>query len=162
MPESKKLTAKQQRFCEEYLIDLNGTQAAIRAGYSTNSANELAAETLAKPSIKAEIQRLMALRSNRTQVTKDDVINRLNEIANADLFVILKAAQNEQYDSLSVADRRSVKAIKIRTSKTKDGGYTEDISIQLHDVVKPLELLGKHLGMFTSPSEDKQSSSVTE
>jgi phage terminase small subunit len=55
---NKKLTAKQEMFCREYLIDLNGTQAAIRAGYSENAANEIAAENLAKPSIKNTSQNL--------------------------------------------------------------------------------------------------------
>lgn len=56
----KKLTAKQQRFCDEYLIDLNATQAAIRAGYSEKAARQIATENMAKPSIKEYIEKRMA------------------------------------------------------------------------------------------------------
>ena len=62
-----KLTAKQERFCEEYLIDLNATQAAIRAGYSVESAGSIGSENLTKPEIRARIDTAMAERSNRNQ-----------------------------------------------------------------------------------------------
>lgn len=55
-----KLTAKQQRFVDEYLIDLNATQAAIRAGYSARNANNIASENLAKPNIKNRIEERMS------------------------------------------------------------------------------------------------------
>ena len=60
------MTKKQKRFCEEYLIDLNATQAAIRAGYSAVSANKIAAENMAKPDIGAYIEKAMDERSKRT------------------------------------------------------------------------------------------------
>jgi len=69
-----KLTAKQQRFVEEYLIDLNATQAAIRAGYSPESAKEIGCENLTKPNIKAAIDKAMAERSRRTGITQDRVL----------------------------------------------------------------------------------------
>ena len=72
-----KLTAKQQRFIEEYLIDLNATQAAIRAGYSEKTAYAIGEENLRKPVIKAEIERLQAETSNKLQVTKEGLINDL-------------------------------------------------------------------------------------
>jgi len=61
-----RLTAKQKRFIEEYLIDMNATQAAIRAGYSPDSAKEIGCENLTKPNIKAAIDKAMAERSRRT------------------------------------------------------------------------------------------------
>jgi len=76
------LTPKQKTFCEEYLIDLNGTQAAIRAGYSKNSANEIAAENLAKPSIKAYVTELKAARSERTEIDSEWVLKRFVEVSN--------------------------------------------------------------------------------
>lgn len=72
-----KLTAKQQRFIEEYLIDLNATQAAIRAGYSEKTAYAIGEENLRKPVIKAEIERLQAETSIKLQVTKETLINDL-------------------------------------------------------------------------------------
>ena len=75
-----KLTDKQRRFVEEYLIDLNATQAAIRAGYSVKTAKEIAAQNLTKLNISNEISKAMAERSRRTGVTADRVIEELAKI----------------------------------------------------------------------------------
>lgn len=72
-----KLTLKQRRFIEEYLIDFNGCQAAIRAGYSESSAKEIAAENLTKPNIKSEIDRLTAQMTEKAIVTKEMVLQGL-------------------------------------------------------------------------------------
>ena len=77
MAKENTLTAKQKRFIEEYLIDLNGTQAAIRAGYSKKTAQEISSENLSKPIIKAEIERLQAETSITLQVTKESLMNDL-------------------------------------------------------------------------------------
>lgn len=76
-----KLTAKQQRFVEEYLIDLNATQAAIRAGYSPKTANEQGARLLANASVQEAIAKAMAERSRRTGISQDRVIQELARIA---------------------------------------------------------------------------------
>lgn len=67
-------------FCREYLVDLNGTQAAIRAGYSENTANEQAAQLLAKLSIKEYVQSLMDERAKRVDITADYVLNTIQEV----------------------------------------------------------------------------------
>jgi phage terminase small subunit len=74
------LTPKQKQFCEEYLIDLNATQAAIRAGYSVKTANRIASENLSKPDIQDYICELKKKRQERTEYTQDDVIKDLLEI----------------------------------------------------------------------------------
>ena len=79
-----KLTNKQKRFCEEYLIDLNATQAAIRAGYKPKNARSSASENLTKPDIQQYMQQLMQQRSQRTGITADDVISELAKIAAAE------------------------------------------------------------------------------
>ena len=71
------LTAKQERFVQEYLVDLNATQAAIRAGYSEKSAYQTAFETLKKPEIQDAIAAAQKARAERTEVTQDDVIRGL-------------------------------------------------------------------------------------
>src|SRR6056297_478874 len=78
--DNEELTDKQKAFCEEYLIDLNATQAAIRAGYSEDSANNIGPENLLKPSIQKEIQKLKDVRSKRTQITADKVLEELARI----------------------------------------------------------------------------------
>src|SRR5690606_14509916 len=79
------LTAKQRRFVEEYLIDLNATQAAIRAGYSSRTAGQIGDENLKKPQIAAAVQAAQAERSARTQITQDRVLTELARIAFFDI-----------------------------------------------------------------------------
>tara|TARA_R110000782_G_scaffold143852_1_gene236681 strand:- start:958 stop:1341 length:384 start_codon:yes stop_codon:yes gene_type:complete len=73
------LTAKQQTFCEEYLIDLNATQAAIRAGYSVNAASEIGYENLSKPQLSEYITRLRAERSAETKIDASWVLREAKE-----------------------------------------------------------------------------------
>lgn len=106
----EKLTVKQERFCTEYIIDLNATQAAIRAGYSKKTANRIASENLSKPDIQRKIQELQQERAERTEITQDRV---LKELAGIGFAPITKG------------------------------------KIKAADKTKALELLGRHLGMFT-------------
>jgi len=77
----RKLTKKQQQFVLEYLKDLNATQAAIRAGYSKNSAKEIGHENLTKPHIKEKIDEAMINRSERVKMTADDVLREIRDLA---------------------------------------------------------------------------------
>lgn len=85
------LTVKQKAFVDEYLIDLNGTQAAIRAGYSENSANEIAAQNLAKLSIKQAIEKALEERKSRVILTQDQVLK--------DIALIKQAAMADKVDA---------------------------------------------------------------
>lgn len=76
----KKLTAKQQRFCDEYLIDLNATQAAIRAGYSEKAARQIATENMAKPSIKEYIEKRMAEKEAALVAGQAEVLKYLTSV----------------------------------------------------------------------------------
>ena len=76
-----KLTAKQQRFVDEYLIDLNATQAAIRAGYSTDTAMEQGYQLLQKTSVSNAVSQAMAHRSRRTGITQDRALRELAKVA---------------------------------------------------------------------------------
>lgn len=78
------LTQKQERFVQEYLVDLNATAAAKRAGYSAKNAGKIGPELLGKTRISAAIQKAMQARSDRTEVTQDYVINKLKEITDKD------------------------------------------------------------------------------
>lgn len=75
-----KLTAKQDSFCREYLVDLNATQACIRAGYSKKTASVIGAENLVKPNISERIQELMTERSKRTEISSDWVLKGIKEL----------------------------------------------------------------------------------
>ena len=75
-----KLTAKQQRFVEEYLVDPNGTQAAMRAGYSSRTADRIAYQNLRKLEIDSAIRRAQAATQERLEVTRDTVVRGLPEL----------------------------------------------------------------------------------
>jgi len=77
-----KLTAKQEMFCKEYLVDLNATQACIRAGYSENAARQQGAENMAKPVILERIEKAMAERSLNTGITAEWVLKGIEKITN--------------------------------------------------------------------------------
>lgn len=83
------LTDKQKMFCREYLIDLNATQAAIRAGYSAKTANRTASENLSKPDIQSRIAELKAQRNDLVGINVTYVLNRLVEIDQMDVHSIL-------------------------------------------------------------------------
>ena len=133
------MTKKQKRFCEEYLIDLNATQAAIRAGYSAVSANKIAAENMAKPDIGAYIAKAMAERSKRTGINADRVLTELAKIAFVNAADVIDAS-----DATLREDAAPIQSVKVKTFG-EDGLERE---IKMADKLKALELLGKHLGMF--------------
>lgn len=142
-----KLTDKQQRFVDEYLIDLNATQAAIRAGYSVKTANEQGAQNLAKLSIQTEISRKMAERSRRTGVNQDRVVMELAKIAFVNATDVIEIEDATVKDGATADDTAAIQSVKVKVIPTKEGEGVER-EIRLNDKLKALELLGKHLGMW--------------
>lgn len=146
------LRQKQRLFVDEYLIDLNATQAAIRAGYSKKTAGQIGDENLKKPQIAQAIKEAMDSRNQRVQVNADYVLNRLVEIDQMDVIDIL-------------ADDMSVKPLKdwpkvwrqylagFDVSELFEGrGDDREMTgflkkLKWPDKVKNLELLGKHVGV---------------
>ncbi len=166
------LTDKQKRFCEEYLIDLNATQAAIRAGYSSKTAEQTASRLLRNVKVQEYIAKRQKELSRSTEITQERVIKELALIAfsnNADYSrVVEKKMQTEvdgvlvdvldedgkpiMYrtvepvltDELTEEQKRALAVIK----KGRDG-----LEVKSFDKVRALELLGKHLGIFTEKIE---------
>lgn len=121
------LTAKQARFVEEYLIDLNATQAAIRAGYSEKTAAVIGAENLIKPNIAQAIEEAQNKRSERTEITQDYVLENIKKVVD-------RCMQAE--------------AVEKAFTQTDDGDFAQIYAFKEQGALKGLELLGKHLGMF--------------
>lgn len=138
------MNAKQTRFCEEYLIDLNATQAAIRAGYSPETAGAIGAENLKKPQIQKAIARAMADRSRRTGVNADRIVMELAKIAFVNAADVIDADDATLKTDAAAEDLAAVQSVKVK-SFGDDGVERE---IKLADKIKALELLGRHLGMF--------------
>ena len=141
------MTKKQKRFVEEYLIDLNATQAAIRAGYSPATAGSIGQENLTKPEIHAAISKAMAEHSKRTGVSVDRVIKELAKIAFVKITDVVDTNDVTIKSDAEEDDLAAVQSVKVKTMDT-DKGSSEEREIKLNDKVKALELLGKHFGMW--------------
>lgn len=158
------LTEKQKRFVAEYLVDLNATQAAIRAGYSEKTADRIGPELLGKTCVSAAIQEAIQKRQKRTEITQDRVLQELARVAfsngtdfarvvvreepvivagdDGDLKQVVKKVQTVEILDTEKVDPERRAAI----AGIKEGKY--GIEVSSYDKVKALELLGKHLGMF--------------
>jgi len=141
------LTPKQQRFADEYLIDLNATQAAIRAGYSPRSADVTAARLLANARVRAYIDQRMAEHSRRTGVTQERIIRELARIAFLDPTQLVDMDTAELRANASDDDRAAIASVKVKTIPTQEGVGIER-EVRFSDKIKALELLGKRFGMF--------------
>lgn len=139
------MTKKQKLFVEEYLLDLNATQAAIRAGYSPETAGAIGAENLKKPQIQNAIARAMAERSRRTGVNAERVVLELAKIAFANAGDLIDAQDATVRDGASREDLAAIQSIKVKDM----GDMGIEREVRLADKLKALELLGRHLGMFS-------------
>jgi phage terminase small subunit len=139
------LTERQARFVDEYLVDLNGTQAAIRTGYSPRTANEQASRLLANANVQALLQERSKEREARTQINADYVLQRLVQIDQLDVADILDGTGN----FLPVLQwpkvwRQTLSGMDVQEMLTND---VESVirKIKWPDKLRNLELLGKHV-----------------
>lgn len=145
---SSQLTAKQKRFVAEYLIDLNATQAAIRAGYSVQSAYSIGDENLKKPEIDAAIKKAMAERSKRTGINADRVLQELAKIGFANITDVADMDEAAVKGSADRDDTAAILSVKVKRIPTEDGDIVER-EVKMHDKVKALVKLGEHLDLFS-------------
>ncbi len=132
------LPPRQQRFVDEYLIDLNGKQAAIRAGYAPGSAEVSASRLLSTDKVKARITELTADRNKRTQLTQDEVINDLRELRDICM------------------GRRAITITEVVKNTSEGKADSADLTVKAFEpasAARALELLGKHQGMFSTKVE---------
>jgi len=149
------LTPKQSRFIEEYLIDLNGKQAAIRAGYSAKTAEVQASRLLSDAKVGTAVREAMQARSRRTGVTADSVIRELAELAFSNIFDFIEVHPD---GSVSIDLSRGTRSQAAAISDVVVRGYAEGAGeevprakltqIQMRGKLKALELLAWHLGML--------------
>ena len=129
-----KLTAKQQRFCDEYLIDLNATQAAIRAGYSKKTANRIGTENLSKLVIREYIENRMAEKEAALMANQDEVLKYLTSV--------LRGQSKSTEIVIEGLGDGSTKARKMEKEPSEK------------DKLKAAELLGKRYGLYTEKVEE--------
>ncbi len=132
----KELEPKQKRFCEEYVVDFNGTQAAIRAGYSKKTASVIASENLAKPKIQAYLATLKEKLVEKTEISKESLI--------ADLAAIIGNTRSDKPDTATRAIAQISKMLGFDAPTKSD----VKLSVGLSDILKEID--GKSTGLSTS------------
>jgi len=141
------LTPKQARFCEEYMIDLNGKQAAIRAGYSAKTAENKASNLLRLVKVGSRIDKLKKARSKRTEIEVDQVVKELALVAFANMLDYISIEDGVARIDLSELSPDQAAAIhEIKTEHMESGQCTK---IKLIDKLRALTKLGEHLGIFS-------------
>lgn len=158
------LTVKQAMFVKEYLVDLNATRAAIAAGYSKRTAEAAGSRLLRNVKVRAEIDKQTADRKQRLNISADAVVQELARIAFANMMDYVTVQGGDAYVDLSRVTREQAAAIQEITSETYVDGYegkgeekkpivVKRTKFKLGDKRASLELLGKHLKLFTDRTE---------
>ena len=142
-----KLTAKQEIFCKEYLIDLNGTQAAIRAGYSEKTAEQQASRMLLNVKVQNRVSELKEVRNAQLDVDGTYVLKRLIEWDQLDVLDILTDTGSfKPISEWPKVWRTSISAMDVSTlMKQEEDIETRIMKVKWPDKVKNLELIGKHV-----------------
>lgn len=158
-----RITDRDRRFADEYMIDFDAKHAAIRAGYSESTARNasawIRAENPEKPALRDLIDRKMAQLSRRTGITAERVLRELANIAFVNVDDVINIADGSISGGAQRADLAAVAGYKVRT-----GEEFEECETKFHDKLRALELLGKHLGMFegsgAEAAKEKQAAST--
>ena len=143
------MTAKQQLFCDEYLVDLNATQAAIRAGYSKKTARVIGQENLTKPAIREYIEKRMAEKEKALIADQDEVMKYLTAVMRREYVEHVVVTITEEESSYKPDGEGKMRK---RTTKTEKPEIVE-IPARLADANKAAELLGKAYALFTDKLE---------
>lgn len=148
---------KHIRFCEEYLVDLNGKQAAIRSGYSVTRAEVTACEILARDDVQAYLSQRQKELQEATGITQKKVLEEYGKIAFADIrkFYTVDGAIKSirDLDDESAAALAGVDVYEEKTGEEDVESIGVTKKIKLHDKIRALDALGKHLGMFKNIHE---------
>src|SRR5262249_35228854 len=147
-----KLPPKQRRFVDEYLIDLNAFGAAVRSGYSPETAGCIAYRLLQKPEVSAAIQRAMSERSERTKITADTILRDLDEMRRANLKDCLdENGRYKPFPEWPDALARMVVGIELEQKCQREGdamvAVAHILKVRFSDRLRILELIGRHVNV---------------
>ena len=155
------LTDKQKRFCEEYMIDLNATQAAIRAGYSEDSAGSIGHENLKKPEIQEYVSKLQKKLSNKLEISRDRVLREYARLAFSDIRQFYDEngrllSPHELADDAAAALAGIEVYEEFGFDKTGEKQHIGDTKkIKTYNKLQALQDLGKHLGVFEEDNKQR-------
>lgn len=151
------MTPKQQRFVEEYMIDLNATRAAIRAGYSARTAQEQGSRLLSNVMVAKAVEQAAGARAQSTGVTAERVLQELSRLAFADIRKVFdEEGRLRPVSDLPIEIAASISSIEVVTTRIPGSDPVEveyTAKMKFWDKRSSLELLGKHLKMFTDKIE---------
>lgn len=159
----KELTPKQEAFCNEYIIDFNGTQSAIRAGFSEKTARQQADRLLSKLDIQARVKELIDKRSARTEITQDKVLIEIARLAFNDPRKAFDADGNmlpvQRWPDEVAAAISAIKVTEVKTSDSETETYLKEI--KFWDKGAAQEKLCKHLGMYEKDNTQTQQATAS-
>ena len=149
-----KLNEKQKTFCREYLVDLNATQAYIRAGYSEKGASVSGSQLLANPNVQAFIQKASKKRQERTEIKGDELLQFWHDLTYTPMDEMFDQGPDgtlvpKSFDQMTVRAKRCVSEMKSQFASDGTGWQ----SIKRLDQIKASEMLGKSLGLFKDKLE---------
>lgn len=156
------LTEKQKTFCREYIVDLNATQAAIRAGYSEKTATASASRLLMNVKVQHEIKKLMEERNTRTNISADDVIRQLARIAFMDIKDMIEWGVEERNEIIDhdedgepIIEKIQSEYVRLKDREQIDGTLVQSVkmtkygmAVEFPDRMRAIEMLAKHTGVF--------------
>lgn len=156
------LTPKQYRFCQEYLIDLNATQAAIRAGYSSDSAYSIGSENLTKPEIQSRVQKLIQERNKATSISAERVVHEISKVAFASIGSFIKVTDDGMpyvdMAGMTLEELQAVADVQVDAYSDNSTGEAREVrkvKIKLHDKLRALDMLAKHTGLYDKTDADQ-------
>lgn len=144
--------SKQDVFVDEYLIDLNATQAAIRAGYSVKTADQQGSRLLANVKVQSKIAKEMAERSKRTGINQDRVVLELAKLGLVNPANVIDLKTGEVLPEATDDDLACIQSVKVKKT-VKGKSVIEEREVRFYDKTKALEKLGQHLGMWNDKAD---------
>lgn len=149
------LSDQQKRFCEEYIIDFNGTRAATKAGYK--SAKTQASRLLSQDNIQQYVQKLISERSERVKVTADDVVYELSKLALVNVEDLYCEITGEllPISEMNEKAKAAISSLETKSIRVGKDSYKKVKVAKTYSKEKALELLGKHLGIYEIDNKQK-------
>lgn len=146
------ITPKEKQFVQEYLLDMNMTAAAIRAGYSVATAGQEGNKLYNKPSINAHIQIALARRNVRVGISADMILQELARISFVDPSRVIDLNTARIKPDAPPDDLHAIASVKVKNSYDKQGNPVTEREVKFYDKTKAIELLAKHIGMLNTTS----------
>jgi len=160
----KELTPKQERFCREYVIDLNGLQAALRCNYSKKTAQQQASRLLLNVKVQEFIKQLQDNANNKLEIKQEYVLSEILKISHCNIQDYIKAGfEIEDIVNLKRDQAAAIESIQVTTTIRGSGenmSTEKVVKFKLYDKIKALDMLSKHTGIFEKDNEQARASVI--